>query len=309
MKPILWAFAAGLLSAGMAILMPNYYRSQAQLLPVETKQAGGLGNLAATVAALGVGMPMGEGLDANFVDILQSRWIKESVLNTEFRFHVRSWRFGADRPRRETLYAYLEEKNMDRAVKALDGILTASRDPKTKVITISAETKSPELSQIIVRHATEQLNRFQIEHGRTRGGEKAAFAELRLAEARREMDQAEEAFRAFLESSRNYQVSADPSVRLRGARLEAELNLRRQLVLTLAINREQALLEAKNDIPILNVLDAGNLPIDKSRPARAIIILLVTLLSGLGAWGWQNQNWLRERLFEDNYDSPIMEKE
>ncbi len=308
-RPAKLALAVGVLTAVVSLFMPNYYKSDARLLPVDAKGSGGLGNLSAAAAAFGVAIPGGEGSDANFVDILQSRWIKENLLKTPFRFHARGWRFGADTLRQETLYTYLNPANMDRAVKALDTILSANRDLKSKVITLSAETTSPELSQAIVQRATELLNQFVLEKSRTRGSEKADFAQQRLSDARQKMDQAEATFRAFLESNRNYQTSGDPAVRLKGARLEAELNLRRQLVTTLAINREQALLDAKNDIPILNILDAGNLPIDKSKPHRSTIVLLVVLLSGLGAWGWENREWIRERLLADDEEpmNPIKE--
>lgn len=299
-RPFKRAAGVGIAAAVITLFMPNYYKSDACLLPVEAKGTGGLGNLSAAAAAFGVALPGGEGSDANFTDILQSRWMKENLLQTEFTFHARSWRFGTDTLRHETLYAYLDARNMDRAVKAMDKVLSASRDLKSKVITISAETKSPELSQEIVQRATALLNEFVLEKSQTRGSEKAAFAEARLADARKAMDKAEATLLAFLEANRNYQVSADPAVRLRGARLEADLNLRRQLVTTLAINREQALLDAKNDVPILNLLDKANLPIDKSKPHRSIIVLLIVLLSGMGAWGWDNRAWIRERLLEDD---------
>jgi hypothetical protein len=114
------------------------------------------------------------------------------------------------------------------------------------------------------------------------------------------MDEAEDVLRRVLESNRNFQTSSDPSVRLKGSRLETELRLRQQLVTSIAMNREQALLEEKNDIPILNVLDPANLPIDKSKPARSIIVILVTLLVSLGTWAWQNRGWIKERLLADD---------
>jgi LPS O-antigen subunit length determinant protein (WzzB/FepE family) len=296
-KPIQWAVAAGLLTAVITLFMPNYYRSEARLLPVESKGlGGGLGGLATAAAAFGVSVPGGEGNEANFVDILNSRSLREQLLQTEFQYHARSWRFGAERLEKGTLYAYVGEKNMDRAVKKVGEILSAARDLKSKVITLSAETKSPELSQQVVQRAGKLLETFLQEKGHTRGGAKAIFAEARLAEARGEMDQAEEAFRRFLEGNRNYQSSGDPAVRLRGTRLESELRLRQQLVTTLAMNREQALLEEKNDIPILNLLDSGNLPIDKSRPARSSTVLLMMVITGVMAWGLSNQNWIRFRL-------------
>jgi len=295
--PIRWAVAAGLLTAIITLFLPNYYRSEARLLPVESKGLGGnLGGLASAAAAFGVSVPGGDSSDANFVDVLNSRWLREQLLQTEFQYHTRSWRFGAERVEKGSLYDYLEAKNLDRAVGELGKVLSASRDLKSKVISIAAETTSPELSQLIVQRAGKLLEVFLQEKGRTRGSAKAAFAEARLTEARREMDEAEEALRRFLEGNRNFQTSGDPAVRLKGTRLETELRLRQQLVTSIAMNREQALMEEKNDIPILNMLDPGNLPIDKSRPARFQVVLSLAFLTGAVAWAWQCRAWIKARL-------------
>ncbi len=310
-RPLQWAIAAGLLSAAVTLFMPNYYRSEVRLLPVETKGVGGnLGGLASAAAAFGVSVPGGDSSDANFVDVLNSRWLREQLLNTEFQYHARSWRFGAEQPEKKTLYAFLEAKNMDRALQGVGTILSTSRDLKSKVISISAETTSPELSQKIVQEAAKLLETFNREKGRTRGGAKAAFAEARLAEGRKDMDEAEDAFRRFLEANRNYQSSGDPAVRLRGTRLETELRLRQQLVMSMAMNREQALLEEKNDISILNMLDPGNLPIDKSKPARSVVVLLAMMLLGTGSWLWLNREWVRARLLADDEElSPVAKEQ
>ena len=309
-RPLLWTLATGLLTALYTLSMPNYYRSEARLLPVESRGSGGLGGLANAAAAFGVSVPGGEsGNDANFVDILNSRWLREQLLQTEFQFHTRSWRFGAEQVEKGTLRDYMKVGNMDQAVQGVGGILAASRDLKSKVITISAETKSPELSQFIVQRAGKLLELFLQEKGRTRGGAKAAFAEARLKESRREMDEAEDGFRHFLEGNRNFQSSADPSVRLKGSRLETELRLRQQLVSAIAMNREQALLEEKNDLPIINVLDPGNLPVDKSKPIRSMIVLFAMMLMGAGSWIWLNLGWVRARIMVDDQATAPNSKE
>lgn len=303
-----WAFAAGLLTVLGTLFMPNYYRSEAHLLPVESKGIGGnLGGLASAAAAFGVSIPGGEGNDANFVDILNSRSLKEQLLQTEFQYPLRPWRFGTAKVVKGTLYDYVDETNRNKAIKKLDKVYSATRDFKSKIITVTAETRSPELSQLMVQRATAYLESFLKEKSRTRGGAKATYAEARLAEARREMDEAEEVSRRFLEVNRNYQSISDPAVRLKGARLETELRLRQQLVTTLAMNREQALLEEKNDIPILNVMDPADLPADKSKPPRSLIVLAVTLLAGAGACTWLNREWLKAWLQtdDDDTDDPI----
>lgn len=292
-RPLQIGLAAAVATAVITLFLPNYYKSEARVLPVEAKgMGGGLGNLAAAAAAFGVSVPGGDGSDANFIDILNSRTLREKLLETEFTFKERAWRFGGEQPRKETLEAYLEQPNRDRSLRALGKVLSTSRDLKSKVITLGAETKSPELSQQIVRRTLELLEAFVQEKGRTRGGAKAAFAEGRLEEARKEMAQVEDDFRRFLDGNRNYLMSADPSVRLRGMRLEAELKLRQQLVTTLALSREQALMEEKNDMPILNVLDPGNLPIDKSRPSRFVMVIASFLCVFIFIGTWENRQFV-----------------
>lgn len=298
-RPLQIGFAAAVVTALVSLFLPNYYRSEARILPVEAKGiGGGLGSLASAAAAFGVSVPGGDSVDANFVDILQSRWLREKLLNSEFRFKVRAWRFGVDRERHETLYAYLKAENLDRALKQMASMVSISKDLKSKVILLAVDTRSPELSQLVVRRSLELLEEFIQQKGRTRGGAKALFAEARLAEARTELAEAEDVLRRFMEVNRNYQTSTDPMVRLRGARLEAEQRLRMQLLTTLAMNREQALMEEKNDVPILNVLDGGNLPIDKSRPARSVIVMLTFILGTAGAWAFANRAWIQSRLLD-----------
>lgn len=302
-QPLQWALAAGVLTAAVSLFLPNHYRSEARLLPVEAKGLGGsLGGLATAAAAFGVSVPGGEGSDASFVDVLNSRWVREQLLKTEFEYPIRSWRFGSERMEKGTLYAYLEPRNLDRAVTELGEILSVSKDLKSKLITFSAETKSPELSRQVVQRALRLLEAFLHEQGRTRGGAKAAFAEARLADARKDMARAEDDLRRFIEGNRNYLSSSEPAVRLKGASLEAELRLRQQLVTTLALSREQALMEEKDDVPILNVLDPGNLPIDKSRPSRSILVLFAMVAVGTGSWTFRQWAWVKANLLDDAKD-------
>lgn len=291
--PLVLGLCVGILTAGISLFIPNQYKSEARILPADSRGASGLAGVAAAAAAVGVTIPGQDSADAAYVDILNSRWLREKVLHTRFHFRVQSWRFGAEELRDQTLFEYLKKKNMDRAIKALKEDITISRDLKTKLLTISVETPSPELSQQVARRIVGLLDEFVVGKSQTRGGAKASFAEKRLLEARGEMAEAEEQFRRFLDGNRNYLQSAEPAVRLKGIRLENELKLRTQLVTTLAVGREQALLEEKNDMPILNVLDSGNLPIEKSAPSRASLVLAAMAVAIFGSIGWQHREGLR----------------
>lgn len=278
-------------------VVPNKYRSEARILPVEGKGlGGGLGGVLSAANALGLSLP-GEGADTNFVDIVQSRTLKEEVVKAPLTFHMRSWRFGEEREYTLDLQSLWHERNLDRAVKHLSEMISVSRDPKTKIIVVTAESRSQDLSRAIVERILRGLEESLQKRNRTRGSFKADYAKSRLAEARGEATQAEVDLRNFLDSNRNYQTSADPGIRLKGMRLEAELRLRTQLVTTLAMNREQAVLEEKNDIPILNVMDAPNLPIEKSGPARTFLALAFGLAAGALVWARFNKDLLIKLLF------------
>lgn len=294
-RPMQAGLVVGLLMALVTLCLPNQYKSEARVLPGDSRSGGG-GMAAAAAAAAGVSIPGSEGPDAAYVDILNSRSLREALLLTKFSFRIRSWYLGPSVTREQTLYDYLEKKNMDRAIKALKDRITVTRDLKSKLITLAVETESPELSQQITQALVHLLDDFVVSKARTRGGAKAAFSGRRLIEARNELAQAEESFRAFLDGNRNYLLSPDPSVRLKGTRFDNELKLRTQILSTLAIGREQALLEEKNDMPILNVLDAGNLPIDKSGPARGTLTLSISLLAACAAAGWIHRDSLKDFL-------------
>lgn len=297
-RPICWGVGLCIFTFGTTLLLPDRYSSESKILPAADGKSAGLGNLASAAAAFGVALPGGDGGDANFVDILNSRTIRERLLGSEFVYGDKTWHFGMSVARKSYLYQYIAEKNVDRALLELSRMIIVSRDLKTKVVTIRVETKSAELSQSIARRMVALLEEFVQERGRTKGGAKALFAQARLNDAQKELVNVEDKFRGFLGANRNYLTSTDPSVRLLGMRMELDLKLHQQLVSTLVLSREQALMDEKNDIPVLNVLEWGNLPCEKNWPPRGLISLFVGSLSFVSAWMVGNRKALKSLMVD-----------
>jgi uncharacterized protein involved in exopolysaccharide biosynthesis len=134
-----------------------------------------------------------------------------------------------------------------------------------------------------------------------RGRNKAHFASERLKEAATSLGQVEHEYQGFWSENRNYTQSQDPAVRLRGAHFEADLKLKQQVLAALTLSYEQAIVDEKNDMPILNVLDDGNLPIEKSGPRRSIYIAVSFFLVGLSRLVYQHRDKLNS-LFADATD-------
>lgn len=294
--PMAVAVPVALVVAALSLGMPDQYTSDVRLLSKDPRNASNPLGVAAAASILGIGeSDSGEA----YVDILESWRVAEGIVTTPFHFTDRAWRFGPQRFHQETLVSYLGQPRLDRAIKALPSLLDVSRDAKSGLITLTATTPSPQLSQQIVQTATRLLQDFILHNSQTQAEAKAEFAGSRLVEAQGEALQAEAHMKAFLMQNRDYLSSSDPGVRLQGSRLDAELQLRRQMVANLANAREQALLDAKDSTPILNVLDPGQLPQDKSKPGRGRIVLAAFALAMVGTLAWQHRTWLYRQLISN----------
>lgn len=292
-KALLAGLVLAVAMAAFSLSLSNRYTSQVRLLPKDPRAAGGgLGAVAIAAEALGVG---GMGMDdpgMAYLDILQSRRVGAALLTRTYRFHDRGWMFGPWRDHAETLLNQMQARNLDVGLLRLPELLDAERDLKSGLITIAATTDSPELSQQIAQTAARELEDYILVHSQTQAGAKAQFASLSLAKASDEELQAERELEKFLMKNRDYQNSANPEVRILGTRLDAQLQLRQQLVANLAMTRDQALLEAKDAIPVLNVLDEGQLPLEKSGPKRAVMVAGAFLLGCLGTLAWRHRTWV-----------------
>jgi len=305
MMPVVRSGVIALVGSGLVFLcsfmISDQYESVAKILPLESRANSTLGNMAAVAATLGIALPGGDSSDTNYVEIIESRSQRELLLQTRFKYHAIKGRIPEARLTTATLGEYLHIQNLDSGVHLVGKVVKANRDLKTKILTISAETTSPELSQQLVSRVLELLENFIREKSQTRGGFKAAFAQARLVDARAQQEKAEVLLHAFLDRNRNFNTSADPGVRLHGNQLEMELRLRQQLVTTLSMNLEQALLEEKNDIPILNILEPGNLPINHSWPARGLFVVISFFILALGSTLWHFRDRLLMLLREETY--------
>lgn len=290
---------AAILMAILSLFLPDKFRSNAVILPDRSSRSVkglmGLSSLSGLSGLLGAG-GLSDGADANYPDILLSRWVCEQLLRKEYTFKVRSWRFGSWQERRATLQSYLGEANLDRALEALLRIYRAEKSQKTYVITMNVETSSPELSQGVALEAIRLLERFMDTGVQSRGEVKAKFISDRLDEARKEYLEAEQELHQFMLQNRNYAVSTDPGIQLKGRRLTELLRIKGEQVATLMVNREQALMEAKDDTPVVSVLDHPNLPVQKTRPARSLLVALAFVLIGGGSLAWDHRRQILDAL-------------
>jgi len=233
-------------------------------------------------------------MDQNFEAIIRSQWMSEILLKERYTYSKRLFLFGPKRQYEQTLLEELDARNIDVGMKALDSIVSLDRDLKTSVLTIGVDTKSPELSQKIVNLLVNKLNEFVTTRNKTTSGEKAKFIAERMKDAEENSRESEKKFRDFLVGNRNFAQSTDPDIQMRGSRLQADLQMRKQIQLTLALNYEQALSDAQNNTPVVNVVAEGALPMEKSHPRRSLIVLVAMIVAGALVFGMDHWDRIRE---------------
>lgn len=288
---------ASLAALIISVFVPDSFTSTVRMLPKAPASRSSMSSLLGVAAAFG--LTSDSDPSTNYIDIIQSRWMADRLLNKEYTWNE-SWFFFLKRkPQRKKLYDYIGKDNIDLACKKLNDLIEITKDMKTGLVTINVTTRSPELSYQVAQDITANLQEFLQKIGQSEGAAKAEYTANRVKEAEEAVAQSEKAMYQFLSVNRNYQVSDDPKVRIDGDRLNADLTLRRQILTNLVQAKEQAILEQKDDTPILVVLDGGSLPIEKKGPARVLIAVIVGVLTALGMFLARYWGWIKSMLIDE----------
>jgi len=276
------AVAAGVIALLAMFGKPDLYRSEAVLLP-----RGGPHSIAlATLGALGplIDSHTDEGY---YGDILESRWLREQLLEPSFTFRYRTWKFGAERSFTGGLTAFLDprgELGRDEVLDLLDSWIIAQRDQQTGTIRVSVTTVSPELAYQLDQKVVLSLEKALKEKIISQGRARADYTRTRVELARDEEAAARGRFVAFCRDHVNYADSPDPGVRTQGEALFAELKLKREVLASMTLAQVQAEVEAHSTLPVVSVLEDGFVPSRKAGPPRVAIALAAALAAGLACW-------------------------
>ena len=247
---LLLAAAAG----GWAFSRERAYTSFSSFMP-EGRQsaAGGL------AAQLGIVLPGTGGTESPqfYVDLLRSRELLGSAVTTAFTVP------GA--PRSMTLVDLYEVEGAtpairrDEAIDRLSGALDLSPSARTNVVSVKVSATSAELAQQLNRRLLELLGDFNLRRRQSRASEERRFAEERLGTVKAELRVAEDRSQTFLQSNRDYENS--PSLVFTYERLQADVMLLRQVVMTLQQSVEQAKIEEVRDTPTITLVESPSLPV------------------------------------------------
>lgn len=265
-RQIAWAVLASVVVAVCVFsLLPNRYMSTARILP-ESRQSGFSGVLsrysAGILESAGLGgRALSEDESALYVEILKSDYVKDDVL--EHFYDI-----PKARPVPLTLYDYLKVEVREQAYEKLGELVQMSKDNRTGIVTVTAETTQPELSAQVATQMVSALARYNATQRKTALAEVERFLAEKLEGSADELHESEEALAQFQSRNRNYVGADDPELARDLGRLERDLELKTATYMTLNQQYLLARIEAQKEVPSFQFLDRPRPATTKSGPHR-----------------------------------------
>ena len=251
------------------------YKAEATILPAEerdylTHLLGGVENVSRR---------------SFYIDILKSVPVGKAVLEKMYAYPID----GENRT--GNLIDYFQAKTVGGALRALEAIANFKETGNTGVITISATTTSPELSAEVANEYVEQLKIYNAERRKSQTKEQLEFIGKRLEEIKRELEKAEEDLTEFKKRNRSLIASggegmisfSSPELSMELSRLDREVSVKSDLFATLIRQYELARIEAKKEIPVIEVLNYAEPPERPVGRGRKVSLMISFVVGGFVA--------------------------
>jgi len=247
--------------------------------------------LPSSLTGLAGQLGMSFGVDASesprfYAEVLKSRELMARVLQSQY----------SDPRSRETLAdsatlteilgrgGHTSADSLDRAMRRLRQRLAITVDMQTNLVRLSVQSEYPELAATVANTFIEHLNEFNAQKRQSQARARRIFVEARIADGEKDLQQAEQELKTFYERNRSWQQA--PQLVFEEGRLRRQVEIVKEVYLTLKREYEMARIEEVNDTPVLTVVDAAVPPEKPSGPKRRLWVLSALVLGGMVSVSW-----------------------
>ena len=203
-------------------------------------------------------------------------------------FKALGWVMSLGKEREEEVEpAVLEVTNLPRkernVVKFFAENINVAVDKKTGKTSMSLELQDPLVVAAVMEAVTENLKDYMSDYRTSKARQDIANLEVICAQRKEEYYAAQQTYADYVDANKSViRLSAQAE----RERLQQEMNLAYQVYSQVATQLEGARIQAEQAKPVFAVIDPVTVPIRKSAPSKAKILIVFTFLAGCCAAAW-----------------------
>jgi uncharacterized protein involved in exopolysaccharide biosynthesis len=162
-------------------------------------------------------------------------------------------------------------------IKELRGKISSSIDQKSGIIRISAELPDPYVAAQVVNFTVDYISTYITQYRTEKTLADLVFIEERYTEKEKEYISAQRELARYRDANLNVQSAA---VRSEEERLNNKYTLAFNVYNGLAQQLEQAKIKVQEETPVITVLEPVQVPVERSKPKRSLILVVFAFLGG-----------------------------
>lgn len=253
---------------------PPIFTSYVTILPTyESEQTAQLSYLRNLAGQFGIAQMPVKNVSELFPDIIKSRKIIYTILQKRFEFKgdslslIEIMKIDEGDLNSNLFYGY----------ESLIKSISVSREIRTNITKLEVSSKFPKLSADIAASIVDELDLYNRNQRTTKAKENREFIERRLTVTDDSLKMADYNLKEFGERNKGG-FENSPELQMIFRQLMRNLKKWEEIYYTLVSEYEIAKIQEIRDTPIINVLDEARVPVRKSAPKRAFIVMLSLII-------------------------------
>lgn len=177
-------------------------------------------------------------------------------------------------------------------------------DKKNGDVAITASMLEPLAAAQVAERIQTLLQKYVIELKLQKAEVNYEFIKQRYDEAKQVFEQKQEEYAKFQDANKALTTAL---ARAKEEQMRADFTVAKDLFNQLTLQLVQAEMKIKEDIPILTVVEPVQVPLEKSGPSRASMLLMYIFLGGFMGCGLiLGGDWLKEKGIENKWVNKIV---
>lgn len=171
--------------------------------------------------------------------------------------------------------------------------IMVSVDKKSLKTQMSLEMQDPLVVATVMEAVTENLQNYISDYRTSKARQDVENLEVICAQRKADYYKAQQEYAAYIDANKNVILQSANAER---ERLQQEMNLAYQVYSQVASNLEGARIQAEQAKPVFVILENVSVPLHRSAPSKAKLLVIFTFLAGCCAAGWilfGEENWVK----------------